>query len=114
MTITMPRGDLRPVRFTVCGEDGGETDLQFDEIYFTVKASYNDARYKFQKRLSRGDIERLEDGSYQFAIRPEDTDGLMMSKYVFDIELVLGEEIKQTTVGELILTSEVTHAADEV
>ena len=110
----MPRGDLRTVRFSVLNPDGSAADVSFDEIYFTVKNAFSDKQYRFQKRLTAGQIERLDDGSYQFVIEPEDTDGLRVTKYVFDIELVANGEIKQTFVGELALTNEVTFAENEV
>ncbi|MBQ9301300.1 MAG: hypothetical protein IJ214_12415 [Clostridia bacterium] len=113
MNITMPRGDIRPVSFTVTQANGTDAGLEFDEIYFTVKSTFQDKSFLFQKRLGNGTITREPDGSYAFVIRPEDTDGLRVAKYVFDIELVLGSEIKQTTVGELILTNEVTFAGNE-
>ena len=114
MNITMPRGDLRPVNFTVSDSDGQPANLEFDEIYFTVKASFLDKNFLFQKRLGDGSITREADGSYSFAILPEDTDHLRIAKYVFDIELVQNGLIKQTTVGELALTNEVTFAENEV
>lgn len=114
MNIEMPRGDLRPVRFTIRNPDGSAANIPFDEIYFTVKSNHTDKNYLIQKRLSDGGIARLDDGSYQFIILPEDTDNLRMTAYVFDIELVYRNAIKQTTVGKLTLTSEVTHAGNEV
>lgn len=119
LSITMPRGDIRPVYFTVYennGDDEEKTmyDGNFDEIYFTVKTGYNKKEYLFQKRLSTGEIELLEDGVYQFVIEPEDTDNLKFGAYVFDIELVAGTDIKQTFTGDLTLTNESTHVYNEV
>lgn len=118
MSITMPRGDIRAVYFTVYNNSNGNGektvyDEGFDEIYFTVKTGYNKAEYLFQKRLSTGDIELMEDGVYQFVIEPEDTDNLKFGAYVFDIELVAGTDIKQTFTGSLTLTNEATHASNE-
>lgn len=110
----MPRGDLRQVRFIIRDCDGIMSDIDFDEIFFTVKNSFTSDSYLFQKRLSNGTIEKVDECSYQFAIKPEDTDNLKIGKYVFDIELVYADEIKQTTLGELILTNEVTFATNEV
>ena len=109
MNITMPRGDVRPISFTITGAD----DVTFDEIYFTVKDRFDRKEFLFQKRLSTGEISQNEDGSYQFFILAEDTDNLSVKKYVFDIELVAGSDIKQTFIGELILTNEVTFAVNE-
>lgn len=113
LLIMMPRGDLRPVTFSV--KNGNQTVPAEDisEIYFTVKYGFKDQEYLFQKRLSNGDIELIDDGSYQFVIEPEDTDALKFGRYVFDIELV-GPDIKQTFTGDLVLTNEATHRINEV
>ena len=111
LRIEMPRGDLRTVSFSV---NQGETKYtDFDEIFFTVKESVNDRQFKFQKKLSDGSITLLSDNSFVFRIEPEDTNPLKYGTYAFDIELVKETSIKQTTVGELILTNEVTFAENE-
>lgn len=117
MRICMPRGDIKLVRFQVNDEDGSLCDIEFDEIYFTVKKQYSDANYLFQKRLSTGGIVKVDTGDYQIKIEPEDTDGLQINKngewYDFDIQLNYLDQIKQTFVGEFVLTKEVTHASNE-
>ncbi len=112
MVISMPRGDIRPIRFTVRDENGIIDELELTEVYFTVKNKFKDETYLFQKRLSDGDIERLDHNDYQFQINPEDTDDLKFGNYVFDIELV-GEGIKQTFIGTFTLTEEATYASNE-
>lgn len=112
MNITMPRGDIRPVSFTINGSQEG---VAFDNIYFTVKKNHKERDALFQKTLASGTIELMEDGTYQFTIEPEDTDGLNYGQYVFDIEVVSeSAHIKQTFLGTLVLTQEVTFAANEV
>jgi len=44
---------------------------------------------------------------------PEDTDNMCFGEYMFDIELVIVGELKQTFVGKFILTAEVTFAENE-
>lgn len=113
MTITMPRGDIRDVRFTVFDPDDQISDVDFDEIYMTVKKRAGDAVALFQKTLTGAGIVKLDTGVYQFRIQAEDTDGLAIGSYAFDIELCFENSVKQTTVGTLELTPEVTHAANE-
>ena len=113
MTIKMPRGDIRKVRFSIANPDGSQAENIFDEIYFTVKTAFSSREYLFQKRLSTNQIEYL-DGSYEFFIESQDTDNLRIGSYVFDIEVVAGADIKQTFVGNLVLTNEVTFAENEV
>ena len=66
--------------------------------------------------MPRGDLRPIEfqvNPSYTFNIEPEDTDNLDYGTYVFDIELIKTGEIKQTSVGQFTLTSEVTFAENE-
>lgn len=113
MTVTMPRGDIRTFIFTITDSSVDEkTVFELTDIYFTVKRTWNDKNYLIQKRLSNGEIEHLYDNTYQFVIEASDTDNLQFGNYVFDIELV-GNGIKQTQTGELILTYEATHASNE-
>lgn len=117
MRICMPRGDIRLVRFQVIDDDGDISDIDFDEIYFTVKKHYSDTNFLFQKRLSTGDIIKINTGDYQIRIEPQDTDNLIINRvgesYDFDIELRYEDQIKQTFAGEFVLTKEVTHAVNE-
>lgn len=111
--IVMPKGDLKPISFFIKDKQGNIVDIELEEIYFTVKVSYGSRGFLFQKRLTEGEIEKNENGSYQFEISPEDTDSLRVGKYVFDIEII-GDRLKQTTIGNLILTNEVTTVENEV
>ena len=112
MTISMPRGDLRIVSFTLKDADGHVPAATITEIYWTVKKTFNNREFLLQKRLSDGGIENMGEGTYQFIIEPSDTDHMTYGQYVFDLEFV-GPEIKETHVGEFVLTNEVTHANNE-
>ena len=113
LTITMPRGDIRLVRFQVTDTDGSASQTDFTEIFFTVKKAASVKRFLFQKTLSGGEIIKIDVGDYQFRIEPEDTDGLNFGRYDCDIELVYEDQIKQTECGTLEITKEVTHASNE-
>lgn len=114
MQICMPRGDIRDVQFSVYDNTGQTiSDIPFDEIYVTFKTSTNSPNYLFQKKLSNGTVYEIETGKYQFRIESADTDNLKIGTYVFDIELVFGDDIKQTTVGKLDITPEVTFVTNE-
>ena len=110
LSISMPRGDLRKVKFCVKSGDSFVTD--FTEIFFTVKDSTRKDAFIFQKTYTNGDIVKGEDNYYHIEIEPEDTDEMIYGTYKFDIEVV-GEGIKQTTIGNLTLTDEVTFASNE-
>ncbi len=112
--IEMPRGDIHPVRFALYQHNHDEMDEEpFDSIYFTVKKDHTYHQYKFQKSLKDGTIVAIGDGSYQFLIMPEDTNGLDFGTYVFDIQVTRGYVLKQTFTGKLMLTREVTHHCNE-
>lgn len=109
--IQMPRGDIRNVKF--CVRAGNDLVTDFTEIYFTVKDNFRRENVKFQKKLSDGDITLGEDNYYHFVIQPEDTNGEDFGTYVFDIEVVKNDEIKQTTIGTFKITEEATYASNE-
>ena len=120
LNITMPRGDVRQERFGVYEDEKCTilADIEFHDIYFTVKRNFSDTKYLFQKRLSNETINKGEDGLYHFAIEAEDTNNLPFGEYVFDIEVYRDNahnpDIKQTFTGRLLLTNESTHQRNEV
>ena len=116
LSITMPRGDIRLIRFQVNDLQTGQlSQIDFDEIYMTTKENIYERGFIFQKRLSNGGIEKLGVGDYQIKLIPSDTESMDFNKvYPFDIELVYEDEVKQTEYGELVLTPEVTCPWNEV
>ena len=110
LQISLPRGDIRNIRFNVTSDGTAYTD--FTEVYFTVKSATTKRNLLFQKKLSDGSIV-LDGEYYSTRIESEDTEELEYGKYVFDIEVVKGDVIKQTTLGELTITPEVTFKENE-
>lgn len=117
-TITMPRGDLRGVNFTVYDSDDVEVSKPFTQITFTVKSTSSERRIIFQKKLTDGTITR-SGNTYSFEIVPEDTDYIDYGTYLYDIELIRADTegkhadiIHSTFVGKLIITDEVTFPHD--
>lgn len=112
LTIELPRGDVKRISFTIYNPDDTEVSKNFTGIYFTVKNTPSDRNITLQKSLKDGTITR--DGNvYGFTLASEDTDGLDFGEYVFDIEVILGKTLKQTFLGKLLITDEVTHARNE-
>jgi len=109
----MPRGDIRLVRFLINDPNGTATDIDFTEIYFTVKKTTKDRLYQFQKRLDDGGIIKLALGDYQVKIEPEDTAKMFYGNYKFDIQLQYEDQLKETFVGDFVLTDEVTFNENE-
>ena len=119
--ISFARGDTWPLKISVKYKSTSDyVDFDFDDVYFTVKKNFTDTSYKFQKRLSDGSItaDQEQIGCFHVKIMPEDTDGLAFGQYVYDVEVVKkdGDKIgiKKTLSGNLYLTSESTHASNEV
>ena len=86
MRIAMPRGDIKWVRFLINTPSGTSTDLDFTNIYFTVKKNTKDRIFLFQKSLKRNEIYKLGLGDYQLKIDPPDTNKLVVGDYKFDIQ----------------------------
>ena len=116
LNISMPRGDIKIIRFQVFDNQTGElSQIDFDEIYMSVKCSIYAKDVLFQKKLSTGGIEKLGIGDYQIKIEKSDTEPLDFNRtYPFDIELVYGNDINQTELGELEITPEITCRWNEV
>lgn len=112
LKISMPRGDIRNIKFAVIEGTGVITE-SFDEVYFTCKRGFTQREYLFQKKLSDGTITFDNNGYYHLVIQSDDTAGLTYGKYVFDIQIESGTTLKQTTVGSLIITEEVTFNDNE-
>lgn len=113
MMIRMPRGDIKLVRFLVNDPNGTATDVDFTEIYFTVKKTTKDRLYQFQKKLSNGGIIKLGLGDYELKIEPKDTGKMVYGNYKFDVQLQYEDQLKETFVGDFILTDEVTYNENE-
>lgn len=109
--IEFPRGDSCTHGFVMKRNDSTVT-IPFDEIYFTVKKTYTDKNFVFQKKLTEGGIVNDGEGHYTLFIEPYDTNRLDFAEYDCDFEFILGEE-KKTYVGKMKLTKEVTYASNE-
>lgn len=82
-------------------------------IYFTVKDVDLPDEPLIQKAI--GDMQMDEEGVWRFALEPDDTDGLEVGKYKYDIQITSTEGVKTTVaIGQLAITEEVTFAVNEV
>ena len=113
MRIAMPRGDIKLVRFLVNDPDGTTTHVDFTEVYFTVKKTSKEKMYQFQKRLSTGGMVKLAPGDYQVKMEPDDTSSMAYGNYLFDVQLLFEDQLKETFVGDFVLTNEITHSENE-
>lgn len=71
-----------------------------DEIWFTVKASYEDTLPIFKKKVSNDTLTLELESDETSILNPEDT-------YVFDVELRAEDYIQTVIVGSLFITNEV-------
>jgi len=113
MRISMPRGDIKWIRFVIITSSGTTTDIDFTNIYFTVKRKSSDKMYLFQKSLKRGEIYKLNAGDYQLKIDPDDTNKLSVGDYEFDIQISYKNLIKESFVGDFVLKKEITYYENE-
>lgn len=113
MRIAMIRGDIDYERFLILDDTGNPTDVDFDDVHFTVKKRTTNAPVLFQKKYSSNTIEKLGPGDYQVKINPEDTNNLPFGNYVFDIQLSYQNIIKKTFVGTFVIMDEVTYLENE-
>ncbi len=113
MRIAMSRGDIKWIRFLVNTPNGISTEIDFTNIYFTVKKNPKDRMYLFQKSYKRNEVYKLGLGDYQLKIDPPDTNKLMIGDYKFDIQVSYKNLLKESFVGDFVLKEEVTHYENE-
>lgn len=111
--IEFPRGDTCPVEFCLTDKAGNILiPTEKDEIYFTVKKSYNARDFILQKRFSYKELEVYGD-KINFILSHEDTANLKYGNYVYDIQLMSGDYVKTLVLGTMILTNEATWRPNE-
>lgn len=106
-----PRGDTIPVTFDLLNVNEENIDI-VEEIYFTVKRSFNQNDYLLQKRLSRGEIE-CNNGQFGLVIEHKDTGTLPYGTYVYDIQIKIGTFYRTVCRGNITLTNEATSISNE-
>ncbi|MCI8575633.1 MAG: hypothetical protein HFI09_04100 [Bacilli bacterium] len=115
MKIEFIRGDTYSFKFQRKLKNDEVISERPDQVFFSVKESYDDEECLFQKRLSNNTIIYDEtDNYYYITIDSEDTCNLDCESYVFDIEVIKDNVVKTLVVGRLRLLIEVTHKRNEV
>lgn len=107
-----PRGNSFEFIFDLLDENDIKI-LDLDEIYFTVKNSFNDTQYLFQKRLTRKNGISFKDGEITVRLSPEDTSSLEFKKYVYDVAIEIKKEdyFKTALLGNFILSKNATNSS---
>lgn len=113
LRIAMPRGDLKWQRFKISTPEGQPSELDFTNIYFTVKKRPTDKQFLIQKSYKRKEIYKLGPGDYQLKIDPADTNHLNVGEYFFDIQISYKNLLKESFVGTFVLKHEITYYENE-
>lgn len=106
--IKLTRGDTRGFNFTIKDKEGDEPTL--DAVYFSVKENPDASEYVFQKTLGDG-ITPLSGGGYYVKIEPDDTKDLAKTKYFYDLEVNIGDDVYTPLKGQLEIKWDVTREA---
>lgn len=88
--------------------------LDGDEIYLTVKSSFNVEEFLFQKKITYKEVN--DAGEVLIKILPSDTNNLQFKKYVYDVEIKTFDGNIYTIIPPSIfeIMPEVTTHLDEV
>lgn len=105
--LNMIRGDTFNFTFEI-----ENLDEALDSCYFSCKKNIDDATYTFQKNLNDG-ITQIETNKYKVRIAPNDTHDIEVGKYIYDLQIGIGEDIYTIMSGQLIIEKEVTEESYE-
>ena len=115
--VTLIRGDTGKYKINLVNQNNSQIILgDGDQLYFTMKESYENKDFVIQKYIGNG-ITLGDDNKYHLLLNSEDTDGLDFKNYVYDVAVVIGSEVKQKTTvkrGNFKIDYEVTHVGNEV
>ena len=104
--MSMVRGDS--LIFDLTLHDVETEDIT--AIVFSCKKNGTDGTYIFQKTLEDGITETTEEGTYQVRVAPEDTAGVDAGRYVYDLEITLGDNVYTISFGDLDILQDVTNS----
>lgn len=115
MNIEIIRGDTKKLKFQRKSTTNEVITEKPDKMYFTVKKDYYSKNIIIQKTLDKDIIYKEDDNYYYLTIEPFDTNELNYGNdYVFDIEVITGDNVKTIAKGNFIIEKEVTFAENEV
>ena len=106
-SISMTRGDSEAIKVTVKDTLGNVIPLVTgDTIYFTVRKNILDPTKVIEKIITE-----FDDGQALITIRPQDTNNLRFTAYVYDIQLTKENGTVKTIIppSRFLITGEVTY-----
>ena len=98
LDLSMVRGDT--LAFDLVFE-AGEAD-NISSIAMTCRRRDTDSDYIFKKQIGDG-VERTGEDTYHVRVAPEDTENIVAGKYVYDVEVGIGEDMSDTVVREYVI-----------
>ena len=105
------RGDTHFYKFQRVTKAGDPITEIADAVYFTVKDTTLPKNYKFQKTIDDMDFD--EEGYYHLRLEPQDTNGLKLGEYLYDVEVIHDDITKTIARGKFIVTYDVTFVENE-
>ena len=105
--ITHMRGDTLQFNLTLTDTE----NVYVSSIYFSVKRKEKDEDYILQKSIGDGIIQ-MEPYKYHVRLAPSDTAYVPSGKYVYDIQVGLGNDIYTVVKGAFTLLQDVTEEVE--
>lgn len=104
--LTFTRGDTFSIKFQRKDCNGDVITEAPNTMYFTLKTRPSIKTYVLQKTLE--DMHSDADGTWHITLQPEDTEGLSVGNYYFDIEVTTNSYVKTIAKDWIKLTEEST------
>lgn len=114
-TIRITRGDTAYISLDIKIKNRDVYKLSDnDKVYFTVKQSPYDDNFLFQKVLDSNSY--IDDEQLFIHIEPSDTANLCYGKYLFDVQLIVGESDVYTIIPPSLfeIMPEITFPLNEI
>ena len=83
-----------------------DADSLPEQIYFILKDTSSDTTKILELSLNDGITKGEDLDSYDFYIAAEDTEGLELLNYIYQIYVVYGSDVETIVEGKLIITPE--------
>ena len=109
--ISKTRGDTIGLKFQRKDADGETIITRPEEMYMTVKTSWDSPDALIQKTLA--DMTMDEEGVWHVVIQPSDTENLAYGTYVVDIEVTAQGYVTTIAKDSLKLTEESTWSVNK-
>jgi hypothetical protein len=100
--LSMVRGDSFAFDLRLTDFDGVITD-----IAFTAKKRAKDTEAVIAKTFSDG-VTKISEGVYRVRVAPQDTSNVEAGRYMYDIQVTMGEDVITPLIGYITIVQDVT------